>query len=45
LATAEQDCCRFFAFALTFDANGTALEVRAPANGHDVLTSLFGTPD
>jgi MerR family transcriptional regulator, copper efflux regulator len=45
LAAAEQDCCRFFSFALTFDAGGTALEVRAPADGQAVLTSLFGTPD
>ena len=30
LAAAEQDCCRFFAFALTIDRRGLALEVRAP---------------
>ena len=30
LAAAEQDCCRFFAFAITIDPRGLALEVRAP---------------
>jgi len=43
LAAAEQDCCRFFAFALTLDHRGTALEVRAPDDGQDVLAGLFGT--
>jgi MerR family copper efflux transcriptional regulator len=31
LMTAEQSCCSFFAFALTVDGTGVALEVRAPA--------------
>ncbi|HEY3139680.1 MAG TPA: heavy metal-responsive transcriptional regulator [Acidimicrobiales bacterium] len=43
LAAAEQDCCRFFSFALTVDQRGVALEVRAPADGQDVLQNLFGT--
>jgi MerR family copper efflux transcriptional regulator len=43
LAAGEQDCCRFFAFTLTIDQRGTALEVRAPADGQDVLTTLFGS--
>ncbi len=30
LARAEQDCCQFFSFALTLDARGVGLEVRAP---------------
>ena len=42
LAAAEQDCCRFFRFALTVDQRGIALEVRAPADGQDVVTALFG---
>jgi DNA-binding transcriptional MerR regulator len=42
LAAAEQDCCRFFRFALTVDQRGIALEVRAPADAQDVLTALFG---
>jgi len=44
LAAAEQDCCRFFRFALTVDTRGTALEVRAPADAHDLLGALFGAP-
>ena len=31
LMAAERSCCSFFAFALTVDARGLALEVRAPA--------------
>jgi hypothetical protein len=42
LAAAEQACCAFFAFALTVDDRGTALEVRAPAEAGELLTSLFG---
>lgn len=43
LAVAEQDCCRFFAFALTVDRRGTALEVRAPDGGQGALVGLFGS--
>jgi len=42
LVVAEQACCQFFAFALTVDGRGVALEVRAPDDGHGVLHSLFG---
>ena len=42
LCQAEQACCRFFAFALTFDSRGAALEVRAPADAQHVVASLFG---
>jgi MerR family copper efflux transcriptional regulator len=42
LASAEQDCCRFFSFALVIDQRGTALEVHAPPDGQPVLTALFG---
>jgi DNA-binding transcriptional MerR regulator len=42
LAAAEADCCRFYAFALTVDDRGCALEVRAPAGGQGVLQALFG---
>jgi hypothetical protein len=38
LMAAEQSCCSFFAFALTVDARGVALEVRAPAEA----LALFG---
>ena len=44
LMHAEQGCCRFFGFALTIDADGVGLEVRAPADAQDVVTSLFGAP-
>lgn len=45
LAAAEQGCCRFFAFTLTLDARGIALEVRAPADAQPVLAALFGVAD
>jgi MerR family copper efflux transcriptional regulator len=43
LAVAEQQCCRFFAFAITVDERGVGLEVRAPAEASDVMTALFRT--
>ena len=42
LVAAEQDCCRFFSFALTIDERGVALEVRAPADGQGLLDDVFG---
>lgn len=44
LAAAEQECCRFFSFALLIDAHGVALDVRAPAEAIDIVTALFGAP-
>jgi MerR family transcriptional regulator, copper efflux regulator len=44
LAAAEQDCCRFFAFAVTVDARGVGLEVRAPGEAADLVHAVFGTP-
>jgi DNA-binding transcriptional MerR regulator len=44
LVTAEQDCCRFFRFAITVDTRGVALEVRSPADALPMLHSLFGVP-
>ncbi|HWI02750.1 MAG TPA: MerR family transcriptional regulator [Acidimicrobiales bacterium] len=38
LVAAEQSCCGFFAFALTVDSDGRALEVRGPAEA----VALFG---
>jgi MerR family copper efflux transcriptional regulator len=38
LIRAEQSCCSFFAFALTVDGRGAALEVRGPAEA----VALFG---
>jgi MerR family transcriptional regulator, copper efflux regulator len=43
LAAAEQDCCRFFDFAITIDGRGVALEVRAPEDAAALVGSLFGT--
>jgi len=43
LAAAEYACCGFFAFALTVDARGTALEVTAPPDRAETLTAVFGT--
>jgi MerR family copper efflux transcriptional regulator len=42
LMAAEQDCCRFFAFALTVDSRGVGLEVSAPEDGIGVVEALFG---
>jgi MerR family transcriptional regulator, copper efflux regulator len=42
LAAAEQACCPFFAFAITIDGRGVALEVTAPTDGQDVVHALFG---
>ena len=41
LVEAEQGCCSFFAFAITVDCRGVALEVRAPAEGQAMVDSLF----
>lgn len=45
LAAAEQECCRFFGFALVIDQRGIALEVRAPVDGQPVLSALFGAAE
>jgi MerR family copper efflux transcriptional regulator len=42
LARAEWSCCSFFAFSLTVDSRGTALEVRAPEAARELLTLVFG---
>lgn len=42
LARAEWACCSFFAFSLTVDGRGTALEVRAPEAARELVTSVFG---
>ena len=41
---AEQRCCAFFAFAITVDSRGVALEVGAPAGADAVVDALFGEP-
>jgi len=42
LVAAEQRCCAFFAFAITVDPRGIALEVRAPDGARDLAAALFG---
>lgn len=42
LVAAEQDCCQFFAFAITVDSRGIALEVTAPADASAIVEALFG---
>jgi len=42
LAAAERECCPFFAFAITVDDRGVGLEVTAPADGQDLLETVFG---
>ena len=37
----EQGCCSFFAFAITVDCRGVALEVRAPAEDQAMVDFLF----
>jgi MerR family copper efflux transcriptional regulator len=44
LAAAEQDCCRFFRFAVVIDHRGVALEVQAPPDAADLVTAVFGAP-
>ena len=44
LAAAEQSCCSFFAFAVTLDGRGAALEVRAPVEGLTMIEELFSPP-
>jgi MerR family transcriptional regulator, copper efflux regulator len=44
LTAAEQDCCRFFSFAVTIDGRGIGLEVRAPRDALPMVHALFGEP-
>jgi MerR family copper efflux transcriptional regulator len=44
LSVAEQDCCRFFSFAITVDRRGIGLEVTAPDDALPIVHSLFGAP-
>jgi MerR family transcriptional regulator, copper efflux regulator len=41
LAAAEQQCCPFFDFRFHLDGRDLHLEVRAPAEGADMLAALF----
>lgn len=42
LTADEQRCCAFFAFAVTLDDRGIALEVRAPDQAAEIVEALFG---
>jgi hypothetical protein len=42
LVDAERACCGFFAFTITLDERGLALEVRAPAAARGAVDALFG---
>lgn len=45
LAAAEQQCCPFVDFRLSFDSGRACLEVRAPAHASPLVTELFGTAE
>jgi DNA-binding transcriptional MerR regulator len=42
LVAAEQRCCGFLSFTITVHAGKTALEVRAPEGGSEMVSSLLG---
>jgi hypothetical protein len=42
LSAAEQACCSFFQFDLHITAQELALDVRAPDEARELVTSLFG---
>ncbi len=43
LVAAEQQCCAFFAFVLTVDERGIALEIAAPDEATEIVSAMFGT--
>lgn len=43
LVEAEHRCCPFFAFAVTVDGRGVALEIRAPAGADEAVAALIGS--
>ena len=43
LVAAEQRCCAFLSFTMTFGPGGAALEVRAPEAAAGVVEQLFGS--
>ena len=43
LVQAEQQCCAFFAFAVTIDERGTGLEVGVPVEAQNIVDTMFGT--
>jgi DNA-binding transcriptional MerR regulator len=45
LVVAEQQCCAFFAFVVTVDERGIALEVDAPDQAAEIVSAMFGTAE
>jgi hypothetical protein len=45
MAAAEYRCCSFGSWTLVIDERGVRLEVRMPAEAHDMLFGMFGMPD
>ena len=43
LVAAEQQCCSFFAFVVTVDERGIALEIDAPDHAAEIVSAMFGT--
>jgi hypothetical protein len=43
LVVAEQQCCAFFAFVVTVDERGIALEIDAPDQAAEIVSAMFGT--
>ena len=44
LAAEEFQCCNFFRFNIAIDGSGVRLEVGAPTEARDIITSIFGSP-
>ncbi len=44
LAAKEFECCSFFRFKVTIDESGVHLEIGAPTEARDSITSIFGLP-
>jgi MerR family transcriptional regulator, copper efflux regulator len=42
LVEAEQHCCAFFSFSMTFDSRGVGLEVGAPESAAELVDTVFG---
>ena len=44
LAAEELECCNFFRFNIAIDRSGVRLEIAAPTEARDIITSVFGSP-
>jgi len=45
LAAREVECCSFFTFTLTLDANAASLRISAPAHAMPLVNQVFGRAD